>query len=204
VDDAARRGFGADGWVWISNLFAEGYPTKFFMRGWHSALDWVIWSRENKCLLMLPYDPEQPSRSLNLELQLHLALPRTSASNPTTIGVRVDDGPIENFHLSTDDEILTVISPNSASKFRGVSLVEFHLGAEISAGEGERLHGSMGMGVKRFRYPFTSLAPSETQLPAWLRLGGLSDGGNADVASLSSDWVRSWEKYSWSVLTCSV
>ena len=152
VDDAARRGFGADGWVWISNLFAEGYPTKFFMRGWHSALDWVIWSRENKCLLMLPYDPEQPSRSLNLELQLHLALPRTSASNPITIGVRVDDGPIENFHLSTDDEILTVISPNNASKFRGVSLVEFHLGAEISAGEGERLHGSMGMGVKRFRY----------------------------------------------------
>jgi hypothetical protein len=152
VDDAARRGFGADGWVWISNLFAEGYPTKFFMRGWHSALDWVIWSRENKCLLMLPYDPEQPSRSLNLELQLHLALPRTSASNPTTIGVRVDDGPIENFHLSTDDQILTVLSPTNASKFRGVSLVEFHLGAEISAGESERLHGSMGMGVKRFRY----------------------------------------------------
>ena len=54
VDDAVQRAFGGDGWIWISNLFAEGYPTKFFMRGWHSALDWVIWSRENKCLLMLP------------------------------------------------------------------------------------------------------------------------------------------------------
>ena len=152
VDGAVQRGFGGDGWIWISNLFAEGYPTKFFMRGWHSALDWVIWSRENKCLLMLPFDEEQSSGGHRLELQLHLALPRTSASNPTTIGVRVNDGPIENFHLSTDDEILTVLSSTNASKFRGVSLVEFHLGAEISAGESERLHGSMGMGVKRFRY----------------------------------------------------
>ena len=110
VDGAVQRGFGGDGWIWISNLFAEGYPTKFFMRGWHSALDWVIWSRENKCLLMLPFDEEQASRGHRLELQLHLALPQTSASNPTTIGVRVNDGPIEDFHLSTDDEILTVLS----------------------------------------------------------------------------------------------
>jgi SAM-dependent methyltransferase len=152
VDGAVQRGFGGDGWIWISNFFAEGYPTKFFMRGWHGALDWVIWSRENKCLLMLPFDEEQPPGGGSLELQLHLALPRTSASNPTTIGVRVNDGPIEDFHLSTDDEILTVQSSTSASKFRGVSLVELHLGAEISAGESERLHGSMGMGVKRFRY----------------------------------------------------
>ena len=156
VDGAVQRGFGGVGWIWISNLFAEGYATKFFMRGWHSALDWVIWSRENKCLLMLPFDEEQPSRGDRLELQLHLALPRTSASNPTTIGVRVNDGPIENFHLSTDDEILTVLSSTSASKFRGVSLVELHLGAEIRAGESERLHGSMGMGVKRFRYRILS------------------------------------------------
>ncbi len=156
VDGAVQRAFGGDGWIWISSHFTEGYPTKFFMRGWHSALDWVIWSRENKCLLTLPIDEEQPSRGHGLELQLHLALPQTSASNPTTIGVRVDGGPIENFHLSTDDEILTVLSSTNASKFRGVSLVEFHLGVEISAGERERLHGrlhgSMGMGVKRFRY----------------------------------------------------
>ena len=152
VDDAVQRAFGGDGWIWISNLFAEGYPTKFFMRGWHSALDWVIWSRENKCLLMLPFDEEQPSRSHRLELQLHLALPQTSASNPTTIGVRINDGPIENFHLSTDDEILTVLSSTDASKFRGISLVEFHLGAGTSPGESKRLSGSMGMGVKRFRY----------------------------------------------------
>ena len=152
VDGAVQRGFGGDGWIRISNHFAEGYPTKFFMRGWRSASDWVIWSRENKCLLMLPFDEEQFSRGRRLELQLHLALPQTSASNPTTIGVRVNDGPIENFHLSTDDEILTVRSPTNASKFRGVSLVEFHLDAAISAGESERLPGSMEMGVKRFRY----------------------------------------------------
>jgi hypothetical protein len=152
VDGAVQRAFGGDGWIWISSRFAEGYPTKFFMRGWHSALDWVIWSRENKCLLMLPLDEDQASRGHRLELQLHLALPQTSVSNPTTIGVRVNDGPIENFHLSTDDEILTVLSSTDASKFRGVSLVEFHLGAEISAGQIERLHGSMEMGVKRLRY----------------------------------------------------
>ena len=61
VDDAVQRGFGGDGWIWISNLFAEGYPAKFFISGWDSALDWVIWSRDDKCLLMLPFDEEPPS-----------------------------------------------------------------------------------------------------------------------------------------------
>ena len=152
VDRAVQRGFGGDGWIWISNLFAEGYPTKFFMRGWHGALDWVIWSRENKCLLMLPFDEEPPSGGQSLELQLHLALPHTSASNPTAIGVRINNGPVENFVLSTEDEFLTVRSSTDGSKFRGVALIEFHLGGEISAGESERLYGSMRMGVKRFRY----------------------------------------------------
>jgi SAM-dependent methyltransferase len=156
VDDAVRRAFGGDGWIWISSHFAEGYPTKFFVRGWHSALAWVIWSRENKCLLLLPFDEEESSRGHNMVLQLHLALPQTSASNPITIGVRVNDGPIENFHLSTDDEILTVQSSTNVSRFRGVSLVEFHLGAETSPGERERLHGHLGMGVKRFRYRVSS------------------------------------------------
>lgn len=117
---------------------------------------WVIWSRENKCLLMLPFDEEQSSRGHDMVLQLHLALPQTSATNPITIGVRVNDGPIENFHLSTDDEILTVQSSTNASRFRGVSLVEFHLGAETSREEHERLHGHLGMGVKRFRYRVSS------------------------------------------------
>jgi SAM-dependent methyltransferase len=152
VDRAVQRGFGGDGWIWISNLFAEGYPTKFFMRGWHGALDWVIWSRENKCLLMLPFDEEPPSGGQSLELQLHLALPHTSASNPTAIGVRINNGPVENFVLSTEDEFLTVRSSTDGSKFRGVALIEFHLGGEISAGESERLYGSRRMGVKRFRY----------------------------------------------------
>jgi Glycosyltransferase family 9 (heptosyltransferase) len=155
VDGAVRGAFGGDGWIWISSHFADGYPTKFFVRGWHSALAWVIWSRENKCLLMLPFDEEKSSRGHDLLLQLHLALPQTSASNPITIGVRVNDGPIEYFHLSTDDEILTVQSSINASRFRGVSLVEFHLGAETSL-ERERLHGHLGMGVKRFRYRVSS------------------------------------------------
>ena len=130
VDAAVQRAFGGDGWIRISSHFAEGYPTKFFVRGWRSALDGVIWSRENTCLLMLPFDEEQSSRANRLELQLHLALPQTSASNPVTIGVRINDGPIENFHLSTDDEILTVLSSTEGSKFRAVSLVEFHLSTD--------------------------------------------------------------------------
>ena len=117
VDSAVRRGFGADGWIWVSNLFAEGYPTKFFIRGWRAALDWVIWSRDNKCLLMLPFDEEQASRGHGLELQLHLALPETSASNPAAIGVRINDGPVENFVLSSDDEFLTLRSSPRGQSF---------------------------------------------------------------------------------------
>ena len=152
VDSAVQRAFGEDGWIWISNLFAEGYPTKFFMRGWHAALDWVIWGREDKCLLMLPFDEEQSSRGNRLELQLHLALPKTSEANPAEIGVRIDDWPIENFRLSTDDEILTIRSPIDASKFRGVSLVEFDLRAKATGEQCDRLPGTVAMGVKRFRY----------------------------------------------------
>lgn len=152
VDSAVRRGFGADGWIWVSNLFAEGYPTKFFIRGWRAALDWVIWSRDNKCLLMLPFDEEQASRGHGLELQLHLALPETSASNPAAIGVRINDGPVEYFVLSSDDEFLTLRSSTEGSKFRGVALVEFELGAAITAGESDELRRPAAMGVKRFRY----------------------------------------------------
>ena len=152
VNGAVHRGFGGDGWIWVSNLFAEGYPTKFFMRGWRPALDWVIWSRESKCHLMLPFDVEHASGGHDLELQLHLALPEASASNPTAIGVRVNHGPIENFVLSTDDEFLTIRSSTEGSKFRCVSLVEFELGAAIGAGESGKLRRPVEMGVKRFRY----------------------------------------------------
>jgi SAM-dependent methyltransferase len=152
VDDAVQRGFGADGWIWISNRFAEGYPTKFFMSGWHSALHYVIWSRGHKCLLMLPLPEEQSSRDHSVELQLHFTLPDTSTSNPTTIGVRVDGGPIENFLLSTDDEILNVRFSTNSAKFRGVSLVEFHPGVRIGDGESEARRGNLAMGVRRFRY----------------------------------------------------
>jgi SAM-dependent methyltransferase len=154
VDDAVQRGFGGDGWIWISNRFAEGYPTKFFMSGWHSALHYVIWSRGSKCLLMLPL-PEE-SRDHSVELQLHLTLPDTSASNPTTIGVRVNDGPIENFHLSTDDEILNVLFSTNSAKFRGVSLVELHPGVQIGDRESEGRRGNLAMGVRRFRYRLLS------------------------------------------------
>jgi ADP-heptose:LPS heptosyltransferase/SAM-dependent methyltransferase len=152
VDDAVQRGFGGDGWIWISNRFAEGYPTKFFMSGWHSALHYVIWSRGHKCLLMLPFPEEQSSRDYSVELQLHFTLPDTGASNPTTIGVRVDGGPIENFLLSTDDEILNVRFSTNSAKFRGVSLVEFHPGVRIGNGEREGRRGNLAMGVRRFRY----------------------------------------------------
>jgi ubiquinone/menaquinone biosynthesis C-methylase UbiE len=149
VDDAVQRGYGGDGWIWISNLFADGYPAKFFTSGWDSASDWVIWSRDDKCLLVLPFDQNQPSRGHDLELQLHLTLPETSPTNPVTIGVRVDDGLIENFHLSTDDGIVTVQASTASSRFRGVSVVELHLGGEVGDGEWRR---KRAMGVRRFRY----------------------------------------------------
>jgi hypothetical protein len=38
VDGAVPDGFGGDGWIWISNDFAEVYSTIFLMRGWHEAL----------------------------------------------------------------------------------------------------------------------------------------------------------------------
>ena len=64
----------------------------------------------------------------------------------------MNDGPIENFRLSSDDEILTVRMSSNASRFRGVSLVEFHLGPEIGSGEIERSDDRTRMGVRRFRY----------------------------------------------------
>jgi ADP-heptose:LPS heptosyltransferase len=153
VDDAVKRGFGADGWISVSNLFADGYPTKFFVRGWSSALDWVIWSRENKCLLILPVDEAPPQGGL--ELQLHLTLPQTNASNPASIGVQINDGPIKNFHLLRDDEILTVTSTD-ASSFLGISLVKFHLGVANGGAESEQTRGALWMGVRRFRYRLLS------------------------------------------------
>jgi hypothetical protein len=156
VDRAVQRGFGADGWIWVSNLFAEGYPTKFFLSGWDAAQDWVIWSREEKCRLMLPLSVEQPAPGQRLELQLHLACPETSASNPITIGVRVDDGPIDNFRISTDDGILKILAPADSSRFRGLSLVEFHVSAETHNGAAEQLRVGRAMGVRRFRYRLVS------------------------------------------------
>jgi hypothetical protein len=102
---------------------------------------------------MLPLPEDQPPGSYGLELQLHLACPETSASNPITIGVRVDDGPIENFRVSTDDGVLTVSGSAVSSRFRGVSLVELHVGAETPDGASER---SKAMGVRRFRYRLVS------------------------------------------------
>ena len=64
VDGAVQRGFGGDGWIWISNLFAEGYPTKFFMSGWHSALDWVIWSRESNAFSCCPLPEDSPRAAM--------------------------------------------------------------------------------------------------------------------------------------------
>jgi ADP-heptose:LPS heptosyltransferase/SAM-dependent methyltransferase len=148
VDATVQRGFGGEGWIWISKSFANGYTTKFFIRGWEDASDSVIWSKGKKSLLILPL-PELPSRGHTIELQLHLAVPETSASNPTIIAVRVEDEVIENLHLSTDDTILTVPISTKSSWFRGVSRVEFHLGDETGDGES---HGFVRMGVKRFRY----------------------------------------------------
>ena len=56
--------------------------SRFFLSGWRSPLEWVIWTRESKCVLMLPYSAEPASPGRRLDLQLHLAIPKASASNP--------------------------------------------------------------------------------------------------------------------------
>jgi ADP-heptose:LPS heptosyltransferase len=154
VDNSIQRGFGRDGWIWISGDFADVYAGRFFIRGWHDASESVIWSREteDKCILMAPYPEGSSSRGDVVELQIHLAVPEASASNPRTIGVSVDDGPIENYDLSADDTILTVPISTGSSRFRGVSLVAFHLCGEAGDGKSERPRGFMRIGVKRFRY----------------------------------------------------
>jgi hypothetical protein len=49
------------------------------------------------------------------------------------------------------DAILSVISAK-ASKFRGVSLVEIHFGAETGREEGDEPRASLRTGVFKFRY----------------------------------------------------
>ena len=61
VDRAVQRGFGRDGWIWVSESFADGYPGKFFLKGWGSPREWAIFSRDDKCILMLPHPEEPPS-----------------------------------------------------------------------------------------------------------------------------------------------
>ena len=61
----------------------------------------VIWSRDHKSLLMLPLPEEQSLGGHHVELQLHVAVPEASEANLATIGLRVDDGSVENFSLSS-------------------------------------------------------------------------------------------------------
>jgi ADP-heptose:LPS heptosyltransferase len=148
INKTIEHGFGEDGWIWISGNFANIYAGKFFIRGWHDVSDSVIWSGGNKCLLLLPLPAEPSSRGHDIEVALHVALPDTSASNPTAIGVRIDEGPTKIFHLIGQDAILTVLASTESSKYRGVSLVEL----EMSATERGRPNGSAMMGITRFRY----------------------------------------------------
>ena len=150
-DSAVQRGFGGDGWIRIPKNSAEVYPGIFFIKGWHEPSDSVIWSRGERCFLMLPLPEDQSPPGNRLELQLHVAVPEASAANPATVGLRVDEGPIENYRLSSSDAILTVISAN-ASKFRGVSLVEIRFDAERGREEGDEARPSLRAGVFKFRY----------------------------------------------------
>jgi Glycosyltransferase family 9 (heptosyltransferase) len=151
VDGPVQRVFGSDGWIRIAKSSADLYATKFFIKGWHIPTDSVIWSRDDKCLLMLPLPVEQSLGDHRVELQLHVAVPEASEANPVSIGLRVDDGPMDNFLLSSSDAILTVRSAN-ASRFRGVSLAEIHFGAETDREEGDESRASLRTGVLKFRY----------------------------------------------------
>jgi Glycosyltransferase family 9 (heptosyltransferase) len=151
VDGPVQRVFGSDGWIRIAKSSAEVYAIKFFIKGWHTPTDSVIWSRDEKCLLMLPLPEEQSLGDHRVELQLHVAVPEASEANPASIGLRVDDGPVENFILSSSGAILKVRSAN-ASKFRGVSLVEIRFGAGTGRKEGDESSASLRTGVLKFRY----------------------------------------------------
>jgi SAM-dependent methyltransferase len=151
VDGPVQRVFGRDGWIRIAKGSAEVYATKFFIKGWHAPTDSVIWSRDDKCLLMLPLPERESLGGHRVELQLHVAVPEASEANPATIGLCVDDGPIENFRLSNDGAILTVTSANG-SKRRGVSLAEIHFEAKTGSEEGDESRASLRTGVVKFRY----------------------------------------------------
>ena len=151
-DSAVQRGFGGDGWIRIPKNSAEVYPGKFFIKGWHKPSDSVIWSRDDRCFLMLPLPEDQFPPGNRLELQVHVAVPEAGGANPVTVGLRIDEGPIENFHLSSSDAILSVVS-TEASKFRGVSVVEIRFDAEHGREEGDGARASsMRTGVFKFRY----------------------------------------------------
>ena len=148
MDDSVQRVFGGDGWIRIPKSSAEAYVSKFFIKGWHKPSDSVIWSRDDLCFLMLPLPEEPSSGGGRVELQLHVAVPEASEANPATIKLRIDDGPVENFGLSSSNAILTVMTAK-ASKFGGASLVEIHFG---TGGECYEPRRSMRAGVFKFRY----------------------------------------------------
>ena len=147
TDKTIQRGFGGDGWIWISSNFADLYAGKFFIRGWHDASDSVIWSRGNRGFLLLPLPEETSSRGHDIEVQIHVALPEASVSSPTAIGLRIDEGPTRTFHLTSDDAILTVLGSTQSSKYRGASLVELESSAERGQADSRAM-----IGIYRFRY----------------------------------------------------
>ena len=157
---------------------------------------------------MLPL-PEEPSSGGNrVELQLHVAVPEASEANPATVGLCLDEGPIQNFRLSRNDAILTVISAN-ASKFRGVSVVEIRFDAERGREEGDepraslrtahvnpdKLHHCLSAG----REVVASPIPAAGRLKRYLHLM-TADGDWATVLSdltcgRQNNWPR--ETYTW-------
>ena len=63
----------------------------------------------------------------------------------------MNDGPIENFRLSSNYQISTIRMSTGASEVSRNSLVEFRLGPELGS-ETSRSDNRIRMGVRRFRY----------------------------------------------------
>ena len=120
----------------------RGYATKFFINGWHTPTDSVIWSRDHKSLLMLPLPEEQSLGGHRVELQLHVAVPEASerASRPSDFVSTTGRSRISACRAS--NAILTVRSANT-SKFRGVSLIEIRFSAGSGREEGDKSRASL-------------------------------------------------------------
>jgi hypothetical protein len=163
VDDAVTRRIGADGWIPVSETFGNGYSQRFFLSGWHAAEDWGIWSRDQKCILMLPVPTETNSQGRRLQLEIEAVFPLADESSPRTIRLRVNEGPFASFQITKTTETISATMLLDCAILRGVVPLELHLDRTVRP-KANRLspdERDLGLGVRRFRYRVLSPRSAE-------------------------------------------